>query len=308
MLLLLEAIGQITLPIAILMAIGYVVQRYVAMDPKTLGVLLIHVVLPGAIVHFLTASPLPLAEVWITAVAAVAQFVLLFGIGLFVAGVTGVKPGVRWFFAMAVAYPNSANFGIPVAEMVFGFEWVLHQSVISSVHVVMVVVGVSIFLKRGDGSVAQALKAAAKTPLVLAVLVGLLLNGSGRELPAPAAQALEFMAGALTPLALVILGTQLVGIELGGTWKSVASVTVLRLAVAPAVTFGVLLVSPVPEDLQQLIVVASCAPVGVMLAVLVAARREYAGFVSAAIATTTVLSPLAVAIVVAALHVAIRVP
>ena len=58
-----EILTTVTLPIVVLMALGWIIQHTLVLDVGTLSKLLLNVILPCALFHFLTTADLSLGEV-----------------------------------------------------------------------------------------------------------------------------------------------------------------------------------------------------------------------------------------------------
>jgi predicted permease len=299
--LLLDILSRITIPLVALIAVGYALERKLGVGSQPLGRLLIYAVLPAALVHFLTSAKLPLSAVSFTAIFAVGQFFILFAIGWVVGLALGLRATLRPIFALAVAFPNSGNYGIPLIELAFGADWILHQSVITSVHAMLIVIFVATLLSPERLSWRSVLRNSFQTPLLPAVIVGLGIKGAGITLPSAVAKPLAVMAGALTPVALITLGAQLAVVEWRAAWRPVATVTLLRLIAAPLLTWAALLWLGGGDTLAQVLVVGTCTPIAVLLAILVTQQHGESDFAAAAVVVTTALSPLAVTAVIALL-------
>ena len=300
-----ETVTRVTIPLMTLMGLGFVLQRRFSLDVASLGRVLVHCVVPCALIHFLTSTDLPLSAVSFTAGFTCVKFAVLLLLGRAVAWAVQIDPALRWVFAVGVAFPNSGNYGIPVIELVFGPDWILHQSVITSVQVVLVIICASLLLSGERVGLGGIFRMSVQTPLIPAVVIGLAVKGAGIPLPMIVSEPLRIMAGALTPLALFILGVQLASTNWMSAWKPVAALTLLRLAVAPVLTSFCLLFVAVPGTLSDVLIVGACAPIGVLLAIFVAEHEDQASLASAAVVVTTFLSPLVITLVISILGVTV---
>ena len=238
--------------------------------------------------------------VTVTAGVAVAQFFVLLGIGWAIGRLLRLPRGVLPVVALAAAFPNSGNYGIPLVELAFGPGFVMHQAVITSMHAILIVaVGVPL-LTAGRGGYASALADVFRTPLIPAIVVGLLLKGFDVPAPAPLAVPLAVIAGALTPVALFTLGAQLATLTYAGSRLPFTAGLVMRLAVAPLLTAAALIALPVAPTLFELLVITACAPVGALLPILFAEfatgpdAEANTALASAMVAVSTALSPFVV--------------
>ena len=113
------------------------------------------------------------------------------------------------------------------------------------------------------------------------------------------AQPLQVMGGAYVPVALFGLGAQLAITSWRQTGRAVAWGVGLRLCLAPLLTVGALLLIPgLPEDLRDLLIVGSCVPVGVLLAIFCAQYGRGAEVASATVVVSTVLSPIVITLAI----------
>src|SRR5690606_36131008 len=98
-------------PILILVALGFFVQRRLNLDLATLSNLQIHVLIPAAILYFLLSARLPLSEAWSTFWFTAVLFAAHFAIGWVGAALAGAGRAGRELMGLAVAFPNSGNYG-----------------------------------------------------------------------------------------------------------------------------------------------------------------------------------------------------
>ncbi len=199
--------------------------------------------------------------------------------------------------AVAGAFPNSGNYGIPLVELAFGTDLVLPQAVITTLHLVLILITVPVLMAAERHGIASLVKELFKTPLVPAVLLAIALNVADVEIPGPIREPLAIMGAAYIPLALFVLGSQMRGVSFGGLKAAIGVATALRLLIAPALTFAALLVIGVKGVTLAFLTVGATAPVGVLLAVL---SQEYglrAELPAATVLITTILAPVAATVV-----------
>ena len=298
-----DIFGSITLPLVLLIAFGYFLERGLSLGAAPLARMLVYAVLPCALFHFLSTAKLPLSSVAFTAVFTVCQFILFCGLGWLLAFALRLPPTMRPVFALAAAFPNSGNFGIPLIELALGPDWILHQSVITACHAVLIIISAVILLSEEKLRAGRVLREAFRTPLLPAIAVGLLVKGLDVDIPGPLAAPFKIMAGALTPLALMTLGAQLASISLRKAAMPVAGVVAFNLALAPFFTWLALKGFTIDPNLGELLVIGACAPVGVLLPILVAESGRDSTFPAAAAVLSTALSPFAATFVIALLRV-----
>lgn len=293
----LDILLKVTLPIVALVALGMALQPRLKLDVPGLNRLQVFVVLPCFLIHYLSSAKQPIGALVPTIWFSMLQFAVLILLGWLAAVLFRAGPSLRPVLALATMYANIGFFGIPVVQLAFPAEYILHQSVMTSlISIVIVTVGVWMLapVEAGAGPFAR-LRQAFETPVIPAVAAGLLLRGFEVTLPPVVGLPVEMMGSIFTPLALFTLGCQLAD-GAGGELRAgpLTLVAILKLILAPAVTWGLALAVGLPDDLTDLFVVAAAAPVGVLLAVFCAEFDREPRFIASAILVTTLLSPLVV--------------
>ena len=295
-----DIVGRITLPLVLLMGLGYVLERKLKLDVATLSKLLVYAVLPCALIHFLTTASLPLSAVGLSAWFAAVQFFALLGVGWLGALLLRLGPAARAVFALAVAFPNSGNYGLPLVELAYGGNYIMHQSVITSVHSILIVTVGVFLLSAQRHSLGSAVRAMLATPLIPSVALGLLIKGLDITLPSVIAIPLKVTGSALTPIALFTLGAQIASASnWSAAWRPVGASLVLRMAVAPALTWVAAIAFGFPPDLTSLYVVGAATPVGVLLVVFAAQYESDVNLATAMAVVSTILSPIVVTVALA---------
>ncbi|MDX2289391.1 MAG: AEC family transporter [Hyphomicrobiaceae bacterium] len=288
---------KVTLPIVAISALGYIMQARINLDVASINRLLMNVVMPCFLVHFLSTAKQPIGEIWPTVYFTLAQFMVLIPLGWLAAVIFRLPAHFAPLIAMATVYANVGNYGIPLVQLAFPPEFILHQSVITSLMtMLMVTVGAWLLAPdTGKGSILGRVGMAFETPTIPAVMVGLTLRAFDTPLPAVIATPVAFLGATFPPLALYALGAQLATRTAGElSYGRLTLVVVLKLLVAPAVTWALAIAMGLPDDLADLMVVAAATPIGVLLALFCAEYNRDSKFMNSAILVSTALSPFTV--------------
>jgi predicted permease len=290
-----DILMNVTLPIVALVGLGFGAQWKLRLDVPSLNRLLVFVIMPAFLIHFLSSARQPISELWPTIYFTAIQFVLLILLGWLAAKLFRLPMEFAPILAMATVYANVGNYGIPLVKLAFPERFMLHQSVITSM-MTMLIVSVGAWMlapKREETGVLVRLKIAFETPVVPAVLVGMALRAAEIRLPAIVATPLELIGSTFPPLALFALGAQLAETGRGALKVGPMSLLlVLKLMLAPALTWGLAIALGISDDLTELYVVAAATPVGVLLALFCAEYDRQPRFVSGAVLISTMLSPI----------------
>ena len=130
---------NVTLPIVAIAALGYVLQARIKLDVASINRLLMFVIMPCFLVHFLSSARQPVSEIWPVAYFTVVQFMVLLPVGWLAAMAFGLPRIYGPLLAMSTVYANVGNYGIPLVQLAFPPEFILHQSVITALMTMLMV-------------------------------------------------------------------------------------------------------------------------------------------------------------------------
>ena len=290
----LDILTGITLPILGLVALGYGVQRRMGFDVSTLTRMQVYVLLPGALIYFPSAAKLPLDAALPILWFSLLHFAFLFAIGWGMAALLGMGRNLCALMALSAFFSNSGNYGIPLIQLTFPEDYLLYQTVVLSLHSILIApVALLAFQSRGEGN-PGILKALFGTPLLPAAALGYLLKGYDVTLPTVFAVPLKLISDAFTPMALLLLGVQLASIEAKVERGPLLLGILLRLAIAPATAWAFAVLFGLPPHLTAYFVVSAAVPVGVLLAIFAQEHEAHPGLASMMVFLSTVVSALAV--------------
>jgi len=232
-------------PIFLVIGAGFAAVRsgyMAAAGIRPLSEVVIKVALPALMISSFARNPL--AEI------VRPEFVAGYGLGSLAAFGLGLVLFRRGFgltleqsaaLGMGMATSNSGFVGYPVAHGLIGPEaagLILAQCMIVE-NLLMLPLGSS--LRGGGGTWATlrtTLAGMLRSPIVIAIAVGLAISATRTVLPAEVLGALDLLKQIAAPLALFVLGATLAALPLGGVMGPVAVVTAGKLALHPALVFG----------------------------------------------------------------------
>ncbi len=295
MALFLDILTKVTLPIIVLVALGWLLQPRLQLDVATLNRLQVYVVMPAFFVHFLSSGKQPISVIWPVVYFGIVQFLILIPIGWLIALLMRQRRSLAPMIGLATAYANVGFFGVPVTQLAFGSEYLIYQSVLAALMAILTcTVGVWMMAPSG-GNVLIKLKSVFETPLVPAIGLGLLLRGFEVEVPVLVSQPMQFLGSIFTPLALYTLGAQVAAtrvVEAGRVeWGAQTLLLLLKFVLAPALTWWICRTMGLPDDISDVIVVATATPVGVLITIFAAEYKSESAFLSTAVVLSTALSP-----------------
>ena len=116
-------------------------------------------------------------------------------------------------------------------------------------------------MQRLRAALRQSFLGVVRNPMIWGIAAGFLFSVMGWRLAEPVARTVNLFAAACASLSLFVIGGSLVGIRLQAYARDAAAIAVGKLVVHPlAVLALVLLLPPMPRELQVAVVVMSAVP------------------------------------------------
>ncbi len=237
-------------PIIVIIGVGAFLKRQFSLDVGTLAKLNIYFAVPAFIFYTVATSKLQFSDmggiVAITVLQVATLALIIFGGGKLL----GIQYKTLAAIALAVMFYNSANYGLPLAELAYPKNTAkdggaVQAFVLMTQNLLTFTVGLSIAASAHSGFAWTVVKRVAKLPMIPALLCGLackiwLSGDPDRSIPIIILKPAQYIAGALVPLALCTLGAQLASNPQWPRWKPVSAVLILRLIFGPIQMAGLL--------------------------------------------------------------------
>ena len=228
---------------------------------------------------------------------------MFFIAGIFATFVIRLTPQQRGLFCLNTAYPNYGYIGVPLAILAFGQQAAAPISLILVCDTITLLVMTTIMSHdAATGHLGRALRdtiiSMLRNPLLLAVLVGLGFSASGVQLAALPEQFLKMLAGAAAPTALFALGITLVGQPIRAALTELATISLIKLMIHPALIAAAFLLWPSSQPIDplwiQLAVLFASLPIAANVFALSQFYNVYTGRTATAIMITTICASITV--------------
>ena len=228
---------------------------------------------------------------------------MFFIAGIFATFVIRLTPEQRGLFCLNTAYPNYGYIGVPLAILAFGQQAAAPISLILVCDTITLLVMTTIMSHdAATGHLGRALRdtiiSMLRNPLLLTVLVGLGFSASGLQLAALPEQFLKMLAGAAAPTALFALGITLVGQPIRAALTELATISLIKLMIHPALIAAAFLLWPSSQPIDplwiQLAVLFASLPIAANVFALSQFYNVYTGRTATAIMITTICASITV--------------
>jgi len=303
---------SITTPIFILIGLGFLAVRFELItreQVRGLGSFVITFALPALVLQALSNNPFQKVMNWQYLLAYAAGSLAVYLLGLFLALKLRREPlDSGAITALGMATSNSGFVGYPIVAMLLGPAAAIGLALNMLVENLLIIPLSLILAEAGrqQGSTAKVLgetgKRLLRTPLILAMLAGLLMSLLGARLPAIPGKVVEMLASASAPVALFVIGGSLYGLKLRGLFAELRMIALGKLILHPLAVF--LLFSLLPDVDPVLMVAGVMFASSPMLSIypIFGQRFGVEGRCAAALLFTTLMSFLTISILIGVMN------
>lgn len=289
--------AQVLLPIMVVVASGYVLQRRLELDLHSVNRVSLYLLSPALIFSSLAQSRIEVSET-----LRISAFMTLFVVAIgaltwLVALLIRLDPLDRAALMLCAMFMNAGNYGLPAARFAFGQEG-FDRAVLFFVVQAILAQTLAIYIAgagHGDrlGGLAQLLR----MPQVYAVLAalafrlgGVRLDPTGGGIVNDVFRGVDLVGDAAVPLLLIILGLQLAETGRISEGPKVALGTALRLGLSVPLAVGLSHLLNLDELSTKLAIMLSSMPTAVNVTILAIEFNVRPRFVSSVVAVSTAAS------------------
>jgi predicted permease len=289
--------AQVLLPIMVVVASGYVLQRRLELDLHSVNRVSLYLLSPALIFSSLAQSRIEVSET-----LRISAFMTLFVVAIgaltwLVALLIRLDPLDRAALMLCAMFMNAGNYGLPAARFAFGQEG-FDRAVLFFVVQAILAQTLAIYIAgagHGDrlGGLAQLLR----MPQVYAVLAalafrlgGVRLDPTGGGIVNDVFRGVDLVGDAAVPLLLIILGLQLAETGRISEGPKVALGTALRLGLSVPLAVGLSYLLNLDELSTKLAIMLSSMPTAVNVTILAIEFNVRPRFVSSVVVVSTAAS------------------
>lgn len=279
---------------------GYIANRIRWLPVEStryLSLLLINIASPCLVVYSMSQqelSPETVSSVVQTAGLMILALAAASVIAFFIVKLMKTPMEDRSVYQVTLVLPNCGFMGFPLSLAVFG-EKGLFLTIIANAVFTLYVYSAGVLMLISGRSEKLTLKTAVKsmisTPVVSSV-AGLLIFALGIRLPDLLADFLNTVGGITIPLSMIIIGIQLAESRVGEVLnnKHIYETLVLKLAILPAILFGIFMWLPVSPFVLCIVIFAMAMPSAAVIPVLAEVHGVNAKLAAQAVFVTTMFS------------------
>lgn len=231
---------NVTLPIIILLCFGKLLGKYRILDEtfseKSMK-LIFHLTLPLLLFFNIYNGKIEYSNQFALIFVAVVGTTILFITGEIVAAKFIAEKRERCTFVQAVFRGNNAILGLALCINAYGDVVYVPASIYSAIVVILFnvygVITITRSLSGGKVNITRLLLNILKNPLIIAIILGLVMNYSAIALPRPIKITGQYLSNITLPLALLCIGASVQFKNMGSFSRVVIWGVIARLVIAP---------------------------------------------------------------------------
>ncbi|MGD0613191.1 MAG: AEC family transporter [Anaerolineales bacterium] len=289
---LLNTFANNLLPILLLGGAGFALGKFLVVEPQTLGRAVFYIFAPLLVFNLIVQSQLSLGS--LAEMVAFAAGVMLIGGGLaYLAGrVLHLDRTPLIAVVLTTMFANNGNYGLPLIAFAFGSNALAYASVYyATLSLLFYTVGVMI-ASLDHLQPTKALSGLIKVPAIYAILLAVVFNRIGWQLPPPLERTVSLAADATVPAMLVLLGLELTRAKWTGNLRALSIPVAGRLIVGPLLGWGLTALFGMKGPARQDGITDAGMPSAVMTTMLATEYGLEPALVTTIVFVSTILSPL----------------
>ncbi|MBP1989202.1 AEC family transporter [Paenibacillus eucommiae] len=288
------------IPLCTMILIGAVLRRAFDLDIKTLSKLNFYIFSPALVFKMLYESIISgsvLMQVLLYFFVSMALLVVVIEITM---RIRRYKAGMRSAMRNSVIFYNSANYAIPLNQLVFvGDAFTMSIQIIIMMMQSLLPNTYGIYsVNAHKGSLRSTLRTIFSMPTIYAIPLAFLLRGFAIPIPQPIYISLDYVTDAFIATALITLGVQLGGMKWKIKFPDVLISNFLRLLIGPIIGFLVVLMLGIDGLMAKALILSSAVPTSLNSVLLAVEFDNEPEFASQAILASTIFSIFTVTMVI----------
>ncbi|MCZ8522347.1 MULTISPECIES: AEC family transporter [Paenibacillus] len=289
------------IPLTIMIAVGVMLYRAFKLDIKTLSKLNFYLFSPALVFKMLYESQLSLNLLGQTLLFFGVYFAAMYLVMALVIRVRGYQGGMVPAMRNSVIFYNSANYAIPLNQLVFvGDAFTLSIQIIIMMMQSLLPNTYGIYAvnasKKND--MKQTFRTILTLPVIYIIPVAFFMKGFDIPVPGPIYAPINYVSDAFIATALVTLGVQLGSMKWQLNFSDVMLSNLLRLCIGPAVGFLVVLLLGIEGVMAQALVLSCAVPTSLSSVLIAVEYDNEPEFSSQVVFSSTIFSIFTVTLVI----------
>lgn len=286
---------QNILPIFVVAAFGFALQRWIGVEKRPLSTIVMNVLSPCLVFSSLVGSQLPGDELVSLSLFAVFNVLLMSGVAYLSAWVLRLGRSETIALMVVTMFVNGGNYGLTLNQLRYG-DLGLARAVVYYTTSTVMLYTIGIFISSmGEMSWRDALQRLVRFPAVYAAVLAIIVYSFNIQLPVPLLRGIEVAGAGAIPVMLLVLGMQLADLKTIASLRLAIPAIGLRLLVGPLIGLLVATLLGLSGLGRSTSIIESSMPPAVFTIILATEFELEPAAVTSIVLLTTLLSPLTIA-------------
>lgn len=292
--LVLSTLFHVIVPISIPIIVGALLSRFRKLDTKPLLTLHLYFLSPAILLDTLLTAEITMSDVYQIGAFSLLNLLLLWALAGLTGRLLGLSSPDRAGLTLIATFTNSVNYGLPLVLLTLG-QMGLDKASVYVVGQMIIVNTIGVyFAARSEFSIRSAVKSVFKLPSIYAAVLAIALRGLELQLPEGVISGIALSAAAYSPIALVVLGAQMMTVAVSTEEKGAPSAfwsgMTIRLLLSPFIAILCLKLLHIEGIVFDVLLILATMPVAVNAVVLSQKFNASPRLVSRCILWTTLAS------------------
>lgn len=280
------------LPILLISGTGFLLGRYLHIEPRSFGRIIFYVLYPVMVLDILTRNQLSLIDILRTAGFAIGTVVVT-GFLTYLGGyLLKLERPVLMAVLLTSIFANSGNYGLPLISFAFGQDALAYASIFYITFALLINTLGILIASMGRLNFKDALLGMLKLPTIYAIIIALIIVRTGWTMPSPVERTINLISGGAIPCMLILLGLELERAQWHKNLKALSFSVIMRLVIGPIIGWGLSIIFGLKGPSRQAGITDSALPTAVITTILATEYDLEPSLVTAIVFISTVLSPL----------------
>jgi len=287
------------LPIFLIAGVGYLLARSLQANLKTLTHVVFYALAPCFAFRMLTMSKMSGPDAGRMALLAILVTAAMGAIARICAIPFRLSRADLSGFLLVAMFSNGGNYGLPVVLFAFGQEAMAPATVYFVTSSILTYTAGVFLAAAGRRSAPRAVLGITRMPAIYGVAAAMVVLSTGISVPVMLMRPIQLLADGAIPIMILVLGMQLERATTPKEPRVLATAVVLSLVAAPIVALGLTWLLGLSGPARQAGVILASMPTAVITTILALEFDTAPAFVTNVVFTTTLLSPLTLAPLIA---------
>lgn len=280
------------LPIFLVAVVGYIAGKWLKVEARTISRTVFYIFSPCLLFDLLVNSHFNYGEILRMVGFTISAIMVVAAITWMLGNLIHLERNMLAAVLLCTLSINAGNYGLSLNYFAFGEEALAHASLFFVLSAIITYTLGATIASMGRASLADSLRSLLKIPVAYVVPLALIFIYKGWELPLPLSRSVSLLRDAAIPGMLLVLGLQLQKVQRADNLRALILVTGMRLLGGVGVGLFFAPLFGLQGMAYKAGVLESSMPTAVLSTILATEYEVEPTFVTTAVFTSTLLSPL----------------